>query len=123
MIGLSFKSLAAGLALSIAVHAGFLQFGTLFFVDGRSPFQINFVAGAAIGLALGLLLPALLGAPRGERLRAIVLVLLPFLLAEAAITSHFQTFFRDLNPVMDKVYGALMLWAAAFALLGGLIRR
>jgi hypothetical protein len=32
-------------------------------------------------------------------------------------------FFRDLNPVMDKVYGALMVWATAFALIGGLIRR
>lgn len=123
MIGLTVKSLAAGLALAILVHAGFFLFGPQFFIDGRSPFQINFVAGAVIGLLLGLGLPILLGAAQGERLRVLALALIPFLIAEAAITSHFQVFFRDLNPVMDKVYGALMLWGAAFALLGGLIRR
>lgn len=117
------KSLAAGLLLALVVHVGFFLFGSQFFIDGRSPFQINFFGGAAIGLLLGLVMPTVLGAPRGERLRAIVLMLVPFLMWEAAVTSHFQVFFRDLNPVMDKVYGALMLWATAFALIGGLVRR
>jgi hypothetical protein len=112
---LTLKSLAAGLLLAL--------FGSQFFIDGRSPFQINFFGGAAIGLLLGLAMPLLVGAPRGERLRSIVLMLVPFLMWEAAVTSHFQVFFRDLNPVMDKVYGALMVWATAFALIGGLIRR
>lgn len=120
---LALKSLAAGCALVALVHAGFSFFGTAFFIDGRSPFQVNFAAGAAAGLALGLFAPQLLGAPKGERLRALALMLVPFLIAEAAVTSHFQVFFRDLNPVMDKVYGALMMWGAAFAILGGLIRR
>jgi hypothetical protein len=120
---LTLKSLAAGLLLALVVHIGFFLFGAQFFIDGRSPFQINFFGGAAIGLLLGLAMPLLVGAPRGERLRSIVLMLVPFLMWEAAVTSHFQVFFRDLNPVMDKVYGALMVWATAFALIGGLIRR
>lgn len=120
---LALKSVVAGCALAALVHAGFWLFGTAFFVDGRSPFQINFAAGAAAGLAAGLFAPALIGAPTGERLRALALMLVPFLIVEAAVTSHFHVFFRDLNPVMDKVYGALMLWGAAFALLGGLVRR
>jgi hypothetical protein len=120
---LTLKSLAAGLLLALVVHIGFFLFGSQFFIDGRSPFQINFFGGAAIGLLLGLAMPLLVGAPRGERLRSIVLMLVPFLMWEAAVTSHFQVFFRDLNPVMDKVYGALMVWATAFALIGGLIRR
>ena len=120
---LTLKSLAAGLLLVLIVHVGFFLFGSQFFIDGRSPFQINFFGGAAIGLLLGLVMPFLVGAPRGERLRAIALMLVPFLMWEAAVTSHFQVFFRDLNPVMDKVYGALMVWATAFALIGGLIRR
>lgn len=123
MIGLTFKSVAAGLALAVLVHAGFMLFGTQFFIDGRSPFQINFMVSAALGLIIGFVLPIVIGAPHGERLRAIAWVLVPFLIAQAAVTSHFQVFFRDLNPVMDKVYGALMLWSAAFVLLGGLIRR
>lgn len=123
MIRLTLKSIAAGLLLALIVHVGFFLFGTQFFIDGRSPFQINFFGGAAVGLLLGLIMPLLVGAPRGERLRAIVLMLVPFLMWEAAVTSHFQVFFRDVNPVMDKVYGALMVWATAFALIGGLIRR
>jgi len=117
------KSLGAGFLLALLVHTGFFFFGTHFFIDGRSPFQINFFGGAAIGLLLGLILPQILRVGPGERLRAIVLVLIPFLMWEAAVTSHFQVFFRTLNPVMDKVYGALMLWGAAFTLIGGLIRR
>ena len=120
---LALKSIAAGILLAVLVHAGFFWFGTQFFIDGRSPFQMNFFGGATIGLVLGFTLPIFLRAPRGERLRAIALILIPFLMWQAAITSHFQVFFRDLNPVMDKVYGALMLWGAAFALIGGLIRR
>lgn len=116
-------AIASGIGLAIAVYLAFAMAGTLFFLDGRSPFQINFVGGAALGLILGLGLPALLGAPKGERLATLVLVLIPFLMIEAAITSHFQVFYRELNPVMDKVYGALMLWGAAFAMIGGLIRR
>jgi len=116
-------SIASGIMVAIAVYAGFAFAGTQFFIDGRSPFQINFIGGAALGLIIGFALPALLGAPKGERLATLALVLVPFLMIEAAITSHFQVFYRDLNPVMDKVYGALMLWGAAFAMIGGLIRR
>lgn len=116
-------SVAVGIGLAIAVYAAFAMAGTRFFLDGRSPFQINFIGGAGLGLIIGFGLPALLGAPKHERLPTLVLVLVPFLLIEAAITSHFQVFYRELNPVMDKVYGALMLWGAAFAMIGGLIRR
>lgn len=116
-------SVGSGIVLAIVVYAALALAGTHFFVDGRSPFQINFIGGAALGLVIGFALPAWLGAPKGERLATLAMVLVPFLMIEAAITSHFQVFYRDLNPVMDKVYGALMLWGAAFALIGGLIRR
>ncbi len=116
-------AIASGIGLAIAVYFAFAMAGTQFFLDGRSPFQINFVGGAALGLIIGFALPALLGAAKGERLATLALVLIPFLMIEAAITSHFQVFYRELNPAMDKVYGALMLWGAAFAMIGGLIRR
>ena len=116
-------ALGSGIGLAIAVYLAFAMAGTQFFLDGRSPFQINFIGGAALGVILGLGLPALLGAPKGERLATLAMMLIPFLMIEAAITSHFQVFYRELNPVMDKVYGALMLWVAAFAMIGGLIRR
>ena len=116
-------ALGSGIGLAIAVYLAFAMAGTQFFLDGRSPFQINFIGGAALGLILGLGLPALLGAPKGERLATLAMMLIPFLMIEAAITSHFQVFYWELNPVMDKVYGALMLWVAAFAMIGGLIRR
>ena len=120
---LALKAIATGIIFAALIQVGFLLFGTQFFIDGRSPFQINFIGGALVGLVVGLFVPALLGAPRGERLAALCFLLIPFLMWEAAVTSHFQVFFRDLNPVMDKVYGALMLWGAAFAMIGGLIRR
>lgn len=120
---LALKAIAIGIIFAALIQVGFLLFGTQFFIDGRSPFQINFMGGALVGLVVGLFVPALLGAPRGERLAALCFLLIPFVMWEAAVTSHFQVFFRDLNPVMDKVYGALMLWGAAFAMIGGLIRR
>lgn len=120
---LALKAIATGIIFAALIQVGFLLFGTQFFIDGRSPFQINFIGGALVGLLVGLFVPALLGAPRGERLAALCFLLIPFVMWEAAVTSHFQVFFRDLNPVMDKVYGALMLWGAAFAMIGGLIRR
>lgn len=120
---LALKAIAIGIIFAALIQVGFLLFGTQFFIDGRSPFQINFIGGALVGLLVGLFVPALLGAPRGERLAALCFLLIPFVMWEAAVTSHFQVFFRDLNPVMDKVYGALMLWGAAFAMIGGLIRR
>lgn len=120
---LALKAIAIGIIFAALIQVGFLLFGTQFFIDGRSPFQINFIGGALVGLVVGLFVPALLGAPRGERLAALCFLLIPFVMWEAAVTSHFQVFFRDLNPVMDKVYGALMLWGAAFAMIGGLIRR
>ena len=120
---LALKAIATGIIFAALIQVGFLLFGTQFFIDGRSPFQINFIGGALVGLVVGLFVPALLGAPRGERLAALCFLLVPFVMWEAAVTSHFQVFFRDLNPVMDKVYGALMLWGAAFAMIGGLIRR
>lgn len=120
---LALKAIAIGIIFAALIQVGFLLFGTQFFIDGRSPFQINFIGGALVGLVVGLFVPALLGAPRGERLAALCFLLIPFVMWEAAVTSHFQVFFRDLNPVMDKVYGALMLWGVAFAMIGGLIRR
>jgi hypothetical protein len=94
----------------------------LFFIDGRSPFQINFAAGAGIGLLVGLVGPFVAGAKGDERLRAAVLIAVPGLLLFAAVTSHFAIVFPALNPAMDKVFGALMLWGIGFVLIGGLLR-
>ena len=120
---LTLLSLVVGLVVAGSVLAGFLAFGPRFFGDGRSAFQVNFAAGAAIGLLVGLLGPFVAGAAGEERLRAAVLIAIPGLLLFAAVTSHFAVVFKALDPAMDKVFGALMLWSYGFVLLGGLARR
>lgn len=116
------RSLLIGVVVTAAILAGFRFYGVRFFIDGRSPFQINFAAAAAVGLVLGLVGPWLAGARGDERLRSAVWIALPALLVLAAVTSHFGIVFKPLNPVMDKVFGALMLWGAGFLLAGGLVR-
>jgi hypothetical protein len=71
---------------------------------------------------VGLLGPFVVGAAGEDRLRAAVLIAIPGLLVFAAVTSHFGIAFKALNPAMDKVFGALMLWGYGFLLLGGLLR-
>ena len=48
------RSLLIGVVVTAAILAGFRFYGVRFFIDGRSPFQINFAAAAAVGLVLGL---------------------------------------------------------------------
>jgi hypothetical protein len=117
------KSALLGLALVATTLAVFASYGPSFFIDGRSPFQLNFAAGALIGLLIGWFAPRLVGARVHDHLRSAVLIAVPILVVQAVVTSHFQVVFKDLNPVMDKVYGALMLWSAAFVLIGGTLRR
>ncbi len=119
---MAWRALLVGLAVALAVAAGFHVYGPLFFIDGRSPFQINFAAGAGIGLLVGLVGPFVAGVQGDERLRAAVLIAIPGLLLFAAVTSHFAIAFPALNPAMDKVFGALMLWGYGFVLIGGLLR-
>ncbi len=117
------KSVLLGTAITAGVLAVFAAYGPAFFIDGRSPFQINFFAAAIIGLLTGWLAPRLVGARVHDHLRSAVLISVPILVVQAVVTSHFQVVFRELNPVMDKVFGALMLWAVAFVLIGGTLRR
>ncbi len=117
------KSVLLGLVLVSAILAVFAAYGTTFFIDGRSPFQINFAVGAALGLLVGWMGPRMVGARVHDHLRSAVLIAVPLLVVQAVVTSHFQVVFKGLNPVMDKVFGALMLWSVAFVLIGGTLRR
>jgi hypothetical protein len=119
---MTIRSLLAGLALTSLLFAVFLYLGPYFFIDGRRPFQINFTAGAALGLALGLVAPLLGGAPRAQAVRAMALIAVPGLLVMAAVGSHFAVFFPALDPALDKVFGSWMLWFYGFALIGALLR-
>ena len=119
---MALRAILLGVVIAAATLAGFHFYGPQFFVDGRSPFQTNFAAGAGIGLVLGLIGPFAAGARGGERAASAILIALPGLLVMAAVTSHFAIVFRALDPAMDKVFGALMLWGYAFLLMGGLLR-
>jgi hypothetical protein len=119
---MTLRAIFVGLALAAAIFALFRFAGPLFFVEGRRAFQINFAGGAALGLALGLLAPALAGAPRGQAVRAAALIAVPGLLVLAAVASHFAVFFPALDPALDKVFGSVLMWFYGFALLGALLR-
>ncbi len=116
------RAVLAGLVLATAIFALFRVAGPLFFVEGRRAFQLNFAFGAALGLGLGLVAPALAGAPRAQAVRAMALVAVPGLLVLAAVASHFAVFFPALDPALDKVFGSILMWFYGFALLGALLR-
>ena len=110
------RSLGLGLALTAAIFALFLWAGPWFFLDGRRPFQLNFAAGAVLGLSVG----RILRAPGQDTARAMGFVAVPGMLILAAVGSHFAVFFPRLDPALDKVFGSLMLWFYGFALTGAL---
>jgi hypothetical protein len=112
------RALGLGFGLAAAILILFWSAGPHFFVDGRSPFQINFVVGAMLGLTLGLMARKLTKAREKEASQAMSLIAVPGLLVMAAVTSHFAVFFPALNPSLDKVFGALMLWFYGFAFIG-----
>ena len=114
------RSLGLGLALTAAIFALFLWAGPWFFLDGRRPFQINFAAGAVLGLMLGLSVGRILRAPGKDAAKAMGFVAVPGMLILAAVGSHFAVFFPRLDPALDKVFGSLMLWFYGFALTGAL---
>ncbi len=117
---LTFRSLGFGLGLTAAIFALFHFAGTWFFLEGRRPFQLNFTAGAALGLGLGLSIARILRVPTKAAIHAMALVAVPGMLLLAAVGSHFAVFFPNLNPSLDKVFGSLMLWFYGFALAGAL---
>lgn len=114
------RSLGFGAVIVAAILALFYLAGPWFFLDGRRPFQINFTAGAAMGLLLGLLVPRIIRVPAKETVRAMALAAVPGMLVMAAIGSHFAVFFPRLDPALDKVFGSLMLWFYGFSLAGAL---
>ncbi|KAA2236886.1 DUF5367 family protein [Salinarimonas soli] len=115
---MTLRPLLLGTGIAGAVMALFWLAGPVFFLEGRRPFQLNFAAGAALGLVLGLGLPRLLRLAGAEGVRAVALAAIPGLLVLAAVGSHFAVFFPRLNPSLDKVFGSLMLWFYGFALTG-----
>jgi hypothetical protein len=119
---LTLKSLGLGFSIAAAIFALFLFAGPWFFLEGRRPFQINFVAGAAFGLAFGLSIHRILSVPAQKAVSAMALTAVPGMLIMAAVGSHFAVFFPDLNPSLDKVFGSLMLWFYGFGLAGALWR-
>jgi hypothetical protein len=116
----AFKSLGFGFIIAAAIFALFSFAGHLFFLEGRRPFQLNFIGGAVLGLALGLTLHRILNIPKLKAVTAMALVAVPGMLIMAAVGSHFAVFFPALNPALDKVFGSLMLWFYGFALAGAL---
>jgi Family of unknown function (DUF5367) len=119
-VSLSLKSLGLGFGIAMAIFALFHFAGPWFFLDGRQPFQLNFMAGAALGLVLGLLIHHVLQVSRKAATQAMVLVAVPGMLIMAAVGSHFAVFFPRLDPALDKVFGSLMLWFYGFSLAGAL---
>lgn len=119
-MSLSLRSLGLGFGVAAAIFALFHAAGPWFFLDGRRPFQLNFTAGATMGLGLGLLSGRILHAPRDAAVRAMALAAVPGMLIMAAVGSHFAVFFPRLDPALDKVFGSLMLWFYGFALAGAL---
>jgi hypothetical protein len=115
-----FKSLSLGLCITAAIFALFHYAGSWFFLDGRRPFQLNFTAGAALGLGLGLVIDRILQLPRKAAVHGMALVAVPGMLIMAAVGSHFAVFFPQLDPALDKVFGSLMLWFYGFSFLGAL---
>ncbi len=114
------KSLGLGIGIAAAIFGLFHVAGPWFFLDGRRPFQLNFTAGAALGLVLGLGTHRILHMPRKAAADAMALVAVPGMLIMAAVGSHFAVFFPRLDPALDKVFGSLMLWFYGFALAGAL---
>ena len=119
-MSLALKSLILGFGMAAAIFALFHFAGPWFFLDGRRPFQLNFTAGAALGLALGLLIHRILGTSRKAAAHAMALAAVPGMLIMAAVGSHFAVFFPRLDPALDKVFGSLMLWFYGFSLAGAL---
>lgn len=109
-----------GLGLTAALFALFHFAGPWFFLEGRRPFQLNFTAGAVLGLGLGLIIDRILRVSVKSAVHAMALIAVPGMLIMAAIGSHFAVFFPNLNPSLDKVFGSLMLWFYGFALAGSL---
>jgi hypothetical protein len=120
MTSVAFKSLGLGFAITAAIFALFHFAGLWFFLDGRRPFQLNFTAGAVLGLMLGLLMHHILQVPRKAAVQAMAFVAVPGMLVMAAVGSHFAVFFPRLDPALDKVFGSLMLWFYGFSLAGAL---
>ena len=121
-MSIAFKALGLGIGLTAAIFALFHFAGPWFFLDGRRPFQLNFTAGAILGLILGLTLDRCLHIPRKTAAQAMALTAVPGMLVMAAVGSHFAVFFPRLDPALDKVFGSLMLWFYGFALSGALWR-
>jgi hypothetical protein len=114
------RALGLGFGLAAAIFALFSLAGPLFFLEGRRPFQLNFTAGGALGLSLGLCLHGILRVPKSKAVTVMALVAVPGMLIMAAVGSHFAVFFPQLDPALDKVFGSLMLWFHGFALAGAL---
>ena len=119
-MNLAVRSLGLGLDLTAALFALFHFAGPWFFLEGRRPFQLNFTAGAVLGLGLGLIIDRILRVSVKSAVHAMALIAVPGMLIMAAIGSHFAVFFPNLNPSLDKVFGSLMLWFYGFALAGSL---
>jgi hypothetical protein len=114
------RSLGLGFGIAAAIFALFSWAGPWFFLEGRRPFQLNFTAGAVLGLGFGLSIDRILRMPRKAAIHVTGLAAVPGMLIMAAVGSHFAVFFPQLDPALDKVFGSLMLWFYGFAFCGAL---
>ena len=114
------RTLGLGFGIAAVIFALFSFAGHQFFLEGRQPFQLNFIAGAILGLSLGFMTHRILRVPKSKAATAMALVAVPGMLIMAAIGSHFAVFFPALDPSLDKVFGSIMLWFYGFSLTGAL---
>ena len=94
---LAVRALGLGFGVAAVVFALFYLAGPWFFLEGRRPFQLNFTAGAALGLSLGLTIDRILRIPAKAAVQAMALVAVPGMLTMAAVGSHFAVFFPHLE--------------------------
>ncbi len=94
-------------------------YGQSFFVN--DDIQMTIIALVAAPVLWGfmvLYVTVLRVLPENRALVAIAFCL-PGMVLDAAVTSHFSIVFPNLEPTLDKTFGALMLWGYAWLLFGG----
>ena len=111
---------AAGFVAWLIATLVFRYLGQTFFWWDANYMTVFFlIAGVVLFFAMRFWLGAT-GVAAERRPAAAIAFVLPGMLLDAAIVSHFAIVFPNLDPDMDKVFGALMLWGYGFLLFGAL---
>lgn len=109
----------AGLALWLLATLIFRFAGQFFFVPDDIVLTIIHVVIAPILFFGTRVILSACGLTGPERLRATAALIIPGLLLDAAVVSHFALVFPNLEPSLDKAFGGFLLWSYGFILWGG----